>query len=70
MIEISMQARIDALRKTPVQPGRLLIGGRWIAGAAGDAPVTSPIDGSLLTTIAAGDAGDGDAAVAAARRGG
>ncbi|MEZ5811744.1 MAG: aldehyde dehydrogenase [Rhizobiaceae bacterium] len=52
----------------PVAGGRLFIGGRQVSAEDGSTlDVTSPIDGSLLTTIADGGARDADAAVAAAR---
>ena len=60
------KARIDALAGQTVPPQGLFINGRWEEGAA-VMPVTSPIDGRELTTIA--DAGEGDVerAVKAAR---
>lgn len=60
------RARIDALARVPVAPGRLLIGGQWQDGA-GQMPVVSPIDGRELTRIADASATDVDRAVAAAR---
>jgi len=60
-------ARIAALAAAPVAPGQLLIDGAWGPGA-GELPVTSPIDGSRLTTIADASGADVDRAVAAARR--
>lgn len=63
------QARIDALRAVPVTPGEHLIDGRAQPSADGAVlEVTSPIDGTALTQIAAAGAEDVDRAVAAARR--
>ncbi|HPD94011.1 MAG TPA: aldehyde dehydrogenase family protein [Pararhodobacter sp.] len=60
---------MDALAAAPVAARGLFIGGRWVAAANGAVlPVTSPIDGQRLTTIADAGAADVDAAVAAARR--
>jgi gamma-glutamyl-gamma-aminobutyraldehyde dehydrogenase len=61
------QSAIDALAAAPVAPGRLLIGGDWVAGHGGDTPVLSPIDGTTLTTIAAASPADVAKACAAAR---
>ncbi len=62
------QADIDALRKRTLEPRRLLIGGEFVPSASGvTLPVLSPIDGRELTSIAAADGDDVDAAVAAAR---
>ena len=62
------QSDIDALRALPVSPRSLIIGGRHVAAQSGATlAVTSPIDGSRLTTIAEGGAADIDRAVAAAR---
>ncbi|MBZ4487319.1 aldehyde dehydrogenase family protein [Microbacterium sp. cx-55] len=48
-------------------PGRLLIGGRWIAAASGaDFATLDPATGEELARIARGDATDADRAVAAA----
>ena len=63
-----MQDKIDHLRALPVPPQSLFIGGRWQAALAGAVmDVISPIDGSVLTTIADSGAQDVDRAVAAAR---
>lgn len=63
------QARIDALRDQTIAPGRLLIDGDWCDGEGGRTlDVVSPIDGRVLTTIAAGSKADTDRAIAAARR--
>lgn len=62
------QTAIDALRNTAISPRSLLIGGDWRpASDGGQREVVSPIDGSVLTTIAEGTASDVDAAVTAAR---
>lgn len=61
------QARIDALRAQAVPPQKLLIGGEWVDGAGEPLAVTSPIDGSALTTLAGASKADVDRAVAAAR---
>ena len=63
------QAKIDALRTTPVAAQKHLIDGKWVAGASGlSLAVTSPINGETLTSIQLGDAEDIDRAVKAARR--
>ena len=63
------QAAIDALRGVRVPPQKLLIDGAWCDGSTGAVDeVLSPIDGSILTTTAAGTKDDTDRAVAAARR--
>ncbi|WP_435256671.1 aldehyde dehydrogenase family protein [Thioclava sp. FR2] len=63
------QAAIDALRRTQIPVQSLLIDGVWRPAAqGGTCAVTSPIDGSPLTTIAEGTAEDVNAAVAAAKR--
>ncbi|TNF59811.1 MAG: aldehyde dehydrogenase family protein [Rhodobacteraceae bacterium] len=48
-------------------PQELLVAGAWTPGEGAPLEVTSPIDGSRLTTIASASAGDVDRAVAAAR---
>ncbi|AGB74580.1 MULTISPECIES: aldehyde dehydrogenase [Rhizobium] len=63
-----MQEKIDQLRTLSVSPQALFIAGAWrqpISGAAMD--VTSPIDGTKLTTIADAGTDDVDLAVKAAR---
>lgn len=60
------QEAIDTLASQPVPPRGHLINGRMVEGQ-GRLEVTSPIDGKVITTIAAGTAEDVDAAVAAAR---
>ncbi|WP_415402225.1 aldehyde dehydrogenase family protein [Tateyamaria sp. SN3-11] len=62
------QTRIDQLRMAPVLPGSHIIDGKAVASASGATlDVVSPIDGTVLTHIAAGDAEDIDRAVRAAR---
>jgi gamma-glutamyl-gamma-aminobutyraldehyde dehydrogenase len=62
------QDDIDRLRSTPIPPQRHFIGGQWTGGTTGETlAVTSPIDGTALTTIEAGSAADVDRAVAAGR---
>jgi len=62
------QEDIDALRAEPIPAQELFIGGRFVQAADGRTlPVTSPIDGSALTTIADGGGEDVDRAVRAAR---
>ncbi len=61
------QSAIDALAAAPVAPGRLLIGGEWVAGQGGETAVQSPIDGTTLTTLATASAADVALACAAAR---
>ena len=62
------QDEIDRLRVLPVAAGALFIGGSFGPAADGATiDAISPIDGSVLTRIAAGSALDVDRAVAAAR---
>ncbi|MEM9603065.1 MAG: aldehyde dehydrogenase family protein [Pseudomonadota bacterium] len=62
------QTDIDALRVEPVAPRGLLIDGQIGPSQDGGVhEVLSPIDGRVLTTTAAGTAGDAARAVAAAR---
>ena len=64
-----MQDQIDRLRAVAVPEQKLFIGGNWRPARSGvSLDVISPIDGSRLTTIAAADHGDVDAAVGAARK--
>lgn len=64
-----MQDQIDRLRAIAISEQRLFIGGDWRPARSGASlDVISPVDGSRLTTIAAADHGDVDAAVAAARK--
>ncbi|RYH02633.1 aldehyde dehydrogenase family protein [Salipiger sp. IMCC34102] len=60
---------LDRLRATPVAEGRHLIDGQWVGASDGARmEVISPLDGQVLTTIAAGTDADAQAACAAARR--
>ncbi len=62
------QATIDTLRHKPVAAQRLFIGGDFADSRDGATlPVISPIDGTMLTSIADAGAHDVDRAVAAAR---
>lgn len=61
------QATIDRLAAQPVPKGRLLIGGNWVEGQGGETPVVSPIDGSVLSTLASASAEDVARATASAR---
>lgn len=62
------QIEINALRGQTLAPRGLLIDGKTIPGSAGETLDTfSPIDGSLLTTIAAGTKDDTDHAVSKAK---
>jgi 4-(gamma-glutamylamino)butanal dehydrogenase len=63
------QITLDRLRVAPVAEGLHLIDGRFVpASDGGRMEVISPLDGQVLTTIAAGTAEDANAACAAARR--
>jgi len=63
------QASIDSLRSQVIPPQSHLIDGTWVgASDGGTRDVYSPIDGTLLTTIAEGTAADVDTSVAAAKR--
>ena len=62
------QAQIDALRTRPVAAFDHLIDGRAVpASDGGRMKVISPIDGTELTSVAAGTAADMDGAIASAR---
>ncbi|WP_127109228.1 aldehyde dehydrogenase [Pararhodobacter zhoushanensis] len=62
------QSSIDALAAAPVGPQGLFIGGKTVLATGGATlPVTSPIDGRVLTQIADASAVDVDLAVASAR---
>jgi 4-(gamma-glutamylamino)butanal dehydrogenase len=61
------QSAIDAIASAPVAPGRLLIDGVWSDGQGGASDVISPIDGSVLTTLATASPADVARACAAAR---
>ena len=62
------QSAIDALRDAPVVKGQLFIDGSLKDAADGGVIETvSPLNGSVLTTLAAAGSADVDRAVAAAR---
>ena len=61
------QADIDGLASAPVPAGKLLIGGVWQEGEAGETVVLSPLNGRALTTTAAASVADVGRAVASAR---
>ena len=62
------QATIDDIRSTAVPPRDHLIGGEHVpASDGGRLDVVSPIDGTMLTTIARGTTADMGRAIAAAR---
>ncbi|OAN82142.1 aldehyde dehydrogenase [Sulfitobacter pontiacus] len=63
------QAQIDTLRTKAIAPRKLLIDGQLCDSETGETDnVISPLDGSVLTTTAAGSKGDTERAIAAARR--
>ncbi|MCK5502570.1 MAG: aldehyde dehydrogenase family protein, partial [Tritonibacter mobilis] len=62
------QDLINTLRSTPVAPQNLFLEGAWTQGSGTPRETTSPIDGSVLTTLATATAADVDRAVASARR--
>ncbi|MEZ5870439.1 MAG: aldehyde dehydrogenase [Nitratireductor sp.] len=62
------QASIDELRALPVAAARLLINGQFRPAISGETmEVLSPIDGTVLTSMAAGSKADMDDAIASAR---
>lgn len=61
------QAQIDALRAAHVPAQKLFVEGAWQDGSGAPLPVTSPIDGSQLTTLAQATAEDTERAIASAR---
>lgn len=62
------QNQIDALRGAPVRPALHLIdGARRPASDGGEMEVISPLNGKVLTTMAAGTRDDAEAAIASAR---
>ena len=62
------QTKIDALRAQPVAPSDHLIEGKHVpASDGGRMDVISPIDGRVLTTMAAGTTSDMEAAITSAR---
>ena len=64
---MAQQDTIDTLRRAPVPAQKLLIDGAWQDGSGTPFAVTSPIDGSRLTTLEAATEADVERAVAAAR---
>ena len=62
------QDRINTLRRTAVAPQNLFLEGAWTEGEGAPCEVASPIDGSVLTTLATATAADVDRAVASGRR--
>ncbi|MBE1283875.1 MAG: aldehyde dehydrogenase family protein [Rhodobacteraceae bacterium] len=58
---------MNSLRQADVTPQKLFLEGSWQAGTGTPLEATSPIDGSVLTTLAGASAADVDRAVAAAR---
>ena len=63
------QSVIDALRQEKIEPAKHLINGEMKPASSGELmDVISPIDGTVLTTIARGTAQDMGAAIAAARK--
>ncbi|MEQ5872231.1 aldehyde dehydrogenase [Sagittula sp. NFXS13] len=63
------QTTLDRLRSASVAEGHHLVDGAWIAASdGGRMEVISPLDGTILTTIAAGTTQDANSACAAARR--
>lgn len=62
------QQRIDKLRQLDVAPQKLFLEGSWKEGSGQTLEVASPIDGSVLTTLAGASAADVENAVASARR--
>ena len=65
---MSDQSAIDALRDQQIPAQKHLIDGAWtVASDDGVMNVISPLNGRVLTTIAAGTAQDAEAAVASAR---
>ncbi len=64
---MTRQPEIDALRQETLPPQGLFIDGTWQEGSEVPLPVTSPIDGHQLTSIAAAGEVDVARAVASAR---
>ena len=55
--------------RTEREPGRMLVGGEHVDGAAGERlDILNPATGEVITTTPAGDEEDVDRAVRAARR--
>ena len=64
---MTTQPQIDAIRTQLIAPQSLFIDGKSVSGSADPMQVTSPIDGSDLTTIANATSAEVDLAVASAR---
>ena len=64
---MTTQADINTLRRETIAPQALFIDGSHVTGTAAPMAVTSPIDGSPLTTIANATSAEVDLAVASAR---
>jgi gamma-glutamyl-gamma-aminobutyraldehyde dehydrogenase len=61
------QELINTLRQADVAPQKLFLEGSWQSGTGAPLEVTSPIDGTVLTTLSGASAADVDRAVASAR---
>ncbi|MCF6233009.1 MAG: aldehyde dehydrogenase [Rhodobacteraceae bacterium] len=61
------QVEIDGLRRAALVPQRLFIDGDWADGSGARLEVTSPIDGTFLTSLAGATGADVERAVASAR---
>ncbi len=61
------QAAIDTLARMPIAVGKLLIDGKQVTGEGGETSVLSPIDGTVITTIASASAADVASATTSAR---
>ncbi|MBY6056319.1 aldehyde dehydrogenase [Leisingera daeponensis] len=59
---------MDKLRQLDVAPQKLFLEGSWTEGSGQTLEVASPVDGSVLTTLAGASATDVENAVASARR--
>ncbi|WP_152615683.1 aldehyde dehydrogenase [Leisingera sp. ANG-M1] len=59
---------MDKLRQLDVAPQKLFLEGSWKEGSGQTLEVASPVDGSVLTTLAGASAADVENAVASARR--
>ena len=64
---MTTQTNINALRHQTIAPQQMFIDGNPVTGTAEPIPVTSPIDGSRLTTIANATNAEVDHAIASAR---
>jgi len=61
------QSTIDTARQAAIAEQKLFIDGTWAPGTGTPLDVTSPIDGTFLTTLAGASGADVDRAVASAR---